>query len=217
MDCFGVRDSYGSWKIICIFCLRSFILSFGSLVTSTQPPDRHSSASFFVINFLETAFSMASLTCCVVRPSPPYWTDPPVGSTSTRMALPVVVLPQPDSPTRQNISLSLMLKDTPSTALTHLCSFDTRLCTKPVLIGNQTCKSLTTRISLTILDHPFIGGTKWHAAQCPGLTSTRGGPSLRHISLAMKHLSANLHPIGALIRFGGGAAMAAGRVSSPWE
>src|SRR4030042_652218 len=155
MDCFGLRDSYGSWKIICLFCLRSFILSVGSLVTSTQPPDRHSSASFFVINFLETAFSMASLTCCVVRPSPPYWTFPPVGSTSLKMALPVVVLPQPDSPTRQNISLSLMLNDTPSTALTHLCSLDVRLSTNPRLTGNHTWRLSTLMISLLIAHHPF--------------------------------------------------------------
>src|SRR5262245_54875968 len=46
---------------------------------------------------------------------------PAVGSSAARISLEVVVLPQPDSPTRPKVSLIRMVKLTPSTALTHPC------------------------------------------------------------------------------------------------
>src|SRR5262245_32384874 len=44
---------------------------------------------------------------------------PPVGSSAARMSLEVVVLPQPDSPTRPRVSPLLIVKLMPSTALTY--------------------------------------------------------------------------------------------------
>ena len=44
---------------------------------------------------------------------------PEVGSTMRRMVWAVLVLPQPDSPTRASISPRARLKLTPSTACTH--------------------------------------------------------------------------------------------------
>src|SRR5262245_20921952 len=44
---------------------------------------------------------------------------PAVGCSAARMSFEVVVLPQPDSPTRPSVSPVLMVKLTPSTALTQ--------------------------------------------------------------------------------------------------
>src|SRR4029434_10089502 len=44
---------------------------------------------------------------------------PAVGSSAARMSLEVVVLPQPDSPTRPSVSPALMVKLMPSTAFTQ--------------------------------------------------------------------------------------------------
>ena len=44
--------------------------------------------------------------------------SPLVGSIRRRMTRPVVVLPQPDSPTRPSVSPRRMLKEMPSTAFT---------------------------------------------------------------------------------------------------
>src|SRR5262249_8593199 len=45
--------------------------------------------------------------------------EPAVGSSAARMSFEVVVLPQPDSPTRPRVSPALLVKLTPSTALTQ--------------------------------------------------------------------------------------------------
>src|SRR3712207_7365833 len=45
-------------------------------------------------------------------------TEPPVGSSSLTRVRPVVVLPQPDSPTRPRVSPAESVKLTPSTAYT---------------------------------------------------------------------------------------------------
>src|SRR5262249_42619182 len=47
--------------------------------------------------------------------------EPAVGSSAARMSFEVVVLPQPDSPTRPRVSPALIVKLTPSTALTQPC------------------------------------------------------------------------------------------------
>ena len=53
----------------------------------------------------------------LVTSSPLNLNVPPVGSYRCRSVRPTVVLPQPDSPTRPSVSPGLMLKETPSTAL----------------------------------------------------------------------------------------------------
>ena len=47
-------------------------------------------------------------------------TSPPVGSYKRIIVLPVVDLPEPDSPTKPNVSPSYIWKDTSSTAFTTL-------------------------------------------------------------------------------------------------
>src|SRR5689334_676189 len=54
----------------------------------------------------------------VDRSRPSKITRPPVGGSRRRMQRPVVVLPQPDSPTRPSVSPRPISKLTPSTALT---------------------------------------------------------------------------------------------------
>src|SRR5688572_15496683 len=90
---------------------------------------------------------------------------PSVGSTSRNTARPVVVLPEPDSPTTPSVSPRLTQKLTPSTALT----WPTVLLNRPLLIGKYffsplTCSSTSLggemssgvrpRVSLS----PFDGG-----------------------------------------------------------
>ena len=55
-----------------------------------------------------------------VRSSPSNRMRPPDGSTSRRIVLPKVDLPQPDSPTRPIVSPRAISSDTPSTACTAL-------------------------------------------------------------------------------------------------
>src|SRR3989442_3379994 len=75
----------------------------------------------------------------------PTKTSPPVGGTSFRMPLPVVVLPQPDSPTRQKISPRPTSRSTPSTARTYSGVALRNASKKPRRFSNQTRKSLRTR------------------------------------------------------------------------
>src|SRR5438876_11862440 len=72
-------------------------------------------------------------------------TSPPVGSTSRRIPLPVVVLPHPLSPTRQKISPRPMSRSTPSTARTY-CGVAFRSASRnPRRFSNQTRKSRRTK------------------------------------------------------------------------
>ncbi len=65
-------------------------------------------------SFLESSFS---------RLTPSNTISPEVGRSSCRMQRPVVVLPQPDSPTSPKVSPFLMAKLTSSTALTWPTAF----------------------------------------------------------------------------------------------
>ena len=62
-----------------------------------------------------SSFSLKAVSSC---PSKMIW--PLVGFSSWRMQRPVVVFPQPDSPTRPSVSPRRMEKLTPSTASTPL-------------------------------------------------------------------------------------------------
>ena len=61
--------------------------------------------------------------------------SPPVAPSRRRRARPVVVLPQPDSPTRARISPFLIWKLMWSTAFTNFFSVETMLLKKPSVIG----------------------------------------------------------------------------------
>src|SRR5712691_2610692 len=62
---------------------------------------------------------MSPLLSSCARLRPANAMVPAVGSSAARMSFEVVVLPQPDSPTRPRVSPWLMVKLTPSTALTQ--------------------------------------------------------------------------------------------------
>src|SRR5688572_23729529 len=74
--------------------------------------------------------------------SPSNFTSPEVMSIIFRMAKPVVLLPQPDSPTRPKVSPRRTSNDTPSTAFT-LPTW--RRMTAPAITGKWTLRSLTSR------------------------------------------------------------------------
>src|SRR5215472_6855603 len=63
-------------------------------------------------------FARIDLPSIFVISSPPKRIEPVVGSSRRRMQRPIVVLPEPDSPTSPSVSPRLMLNETPSTALT---------------------------------------------------------------------------------------------------
>src|SRR5881296_2992172 len=72
-------------------------------------------------------------------------TSPPVGGTSLRIPLPVVVLPQPLSPTRQKISPLPTSRSTPSTARTYSGLALRNAARNPRRFSNQTRKSRRTK------------------------------------------------------------------------
>ena len=55
--------------------------------------------------------------------SPSKKTEPPLLGVRRRIVRPIVVLPQPDSPTRPSVSPSRTVKLTPSTAFTQAVTF----------------------------------------------------------------------------------------------
>src|SRR5881296_2426141 len=75
----------------------------------------------------------------------PTKTSPPVGGTSLRIPLPVVVLPQPLSPTRQKISPLPTSRSTPSTARTYSGLALRNAARNPRRFSNQTRKSRRTK------------------------------------------------------------------------
>src|SRR2546428_4183210 len=72
-------------------------------------------------------------------------TPPPVGGTSLRIPLPVVVFPQPLSPTRQKISPLPTSRSTPSTARTYSGVVLRKAARNPWRFSNHTRKSRRTR------------------------------------------------------------------------
>src|SRR5688572_24476916 len=87
--------------------------------------------------------------------SPSNFTSPEVMSIILRMASPVVLLPQPDSPTRPKVSPRRTSNDTPSTAFT-LPTW--RRMTAPAMTGKWTFRSLTSRtISVPVVSGAELG------------------------------------------------------------
>src|SRR3989454_1940089 len=75
----------------------------------------------------------------------PTKTSPPVGGTSRRIPLPVVVLPHPLSPTRQKISPLPTSRSIPSTARTYSGVVFRNAARNPRRFSNHTRKSRRTR------------------------------------------------------------------------
>src|SRR5579863_828478 len=74
--------------------------------------------------------------------------EPDVGGSRATIILPVVVLPQPDSPTRPNVSPGRTSKDTSETA----CTAPTWRCRiAPLVTGNSLTRFFTTRNGLVPL------------------------------------------------------------------
>ena len=109
--------------------------------------------------------------------------SPAVGRSSRRMQRPVVVLPQPLSPTRPSVSPRLMSKSTPSTAFT---SPILRVSTMPSEIGKCMARPRTSssgrsasRSGAFMRRRPgwtASSALRKHAERCPGSpTAANGG------------------------------------------
>ena len=149
---------------------------------------------------------------------------PPVGSSSRVSSRPVVLLPQPDSPTIENVSPRLTAKFTPSTA----CTAPTWRRSSPPRIGKCLTRSLDDDQVRVLLrasgrrlmrrrGHSFGAiscsqicsrsvGDRWQATVWPGSTGASSGrtsslrPSFR---AAYAQRGWNGQPGGTLIRLGG--------------
>jgi hypothetical protein len=84
-------------------------------------------------------------------------TSPPVAGISRRRVRPTVVLPQPDSPTRPNVSPRLMKKLTSSTAFT----WATVRCKSPPRTGKYLRRRSTSRST-----SPFVPGPRPFVRSC---------------------------------------------------
>jgi len=132
--------------------------------------------------------------------------EPELAFSSATSRRPMVVLPQPDSPTRPNVSPRPMAKLTPETALTEPTW---RRNTPPAMTGNSLTRSVTSRIgpcaapsrgeaaATVALAGAWTrstgisasGSTGWKQANRWGMaawdpSSVSGGSSARHSSVA---------------------------------
>ena len=147
---------------------------------------------------------------------------PEVGFSSATTSRPIVVLPQPDSPTRPNVSPSRTEKDTLETALT----LPTLRCrTAPAVTGNSFTSWSTSTITLrdvssstrpnACLDASAESTTRIARLGAEALPtglkqatrwpdwSSNGGSSTRHRSVALRHRGSNLQPTNSPLRSGG--------------
>src|SRR5207247_10396769 len=86
----------------------------------------------------------------------PTKTSPPVGGTSFRIPLPVVVFPHPLSPTRQKISPLPTSRSTPSTARTYSGVAFRSASRNPRRFSNHTRKSRRTRYGSRANSHRLL-------------------------------------------------------------
>ncbi len=148
------------------------------------------------------------------RSLPPKRTAPLVGLSRPTSIRPIVVLPQPDSPTRPSVSPLRMSKDTPATALT----VPTWRWSTPLVTGNSLTRSLAasttppTDCSSTSSSSTLTTGSttvRWpatvfslaptgkkHRYVCAVVSPVRSGPSARHLSVAYRQRGANRQPLG---------------------
>ena len=128
-----------------------------------------------------TFLSSFSLKAVISCPSKMIW--PLVGFSSWRMQRPVVVLPQPDSPTRPSVSPRRIEKLTPSTALTTAGLPPRR---PPPPIGKCLTRSRTSRIvSLTLdpLSYP-LASARFALSRFTWLVSPSAAPRPAWLRLA---------------------------------
>src|SRR5262245_41574840 len=162
-------------------------------------------------------------------------TLPEFGCSSATTSFPIVVLPQPDSPTRPNVSPALTVNDTSETACTapalrckmapavigySLTMFLTSSRTLPeVTLSGPVAASAVgrsfdtvTAVLLPLLDAigPSTGcqqANRWSPD-----SPVSGGSSDLHLSVALLQRGANRQPAGGLVRSGG----MPGMLSSRW-
>src|ERR1044072_9299264 len=119
--------------------------------------------------------------------SPSNFTSPEVMSIIFRMARPVVLFPQPDSPPKPSVSPRRTSNDTPSTAFT-LPTW--RRTSAPAITGKWTFRSVTSRtvsgaeLGMEMTSREMIGGTldqqgAMVAAEVDGAPATRGEGAAR--------------------------------------
>src|SRR2546430_5766102 len=141
----------------------------------------------------------------------PTKTSPPVGGTSRRIPLPVVVLPHPLSPTRQKISPLPTSRSTPSTARTYSGVVFRNAARKPRRFSNHTRKSRRTRYGSRAIHVASFGGGvvvfKWHAAKWPSPTGSRPGSWSTHSGQAYLHRGWKRQPTGGVVKEGRRAGM----------
>src|SRR5262249_24614584 len=146
-------------------------------------------------------------------------TEPALGRSSATTTRPIVVLPQPDSPTRPNVSPAATVNETLETA----CTAATWRCRiNPAVTGNSLTRSRTsssggtgaTAVSLSkpvrdtaATDAPAVAPFPVVASagpstgcqqenRCAAVSPVSGGSWSRHLSVARLHLGANRQPVG---------------------
>ena len=117
------------------------------------------------------------------------------------MQRPVVVLPQPDSPTRPSVSPRRMEKLTPSTALTRAASPPKM----PPPMGKCLTRFRTSRIGASVTRAPATArrSDSQQAAVWASATVTSSGRSTRHRSTTKLQRGAKAQPGGSRVRSGG--------------
>ena len=157
----------------------------------------------------------------LARSLPSKRTEPLVGLSRPTSMRPIVVLPQPDSPTRPSVSPLRMSKDTPATALT----VPTLRCSIPLVTG----KSLTRSLADSTTSPPACSATSASCADrglnhgelardrallsrptgkkqryvCAVVSPLRSGASARQLSVAYRQRGAKRQPFGGWTRSGG--------------
>ncbi len=121
------------------------------------------------------------------RSCPAKLTRPPVGSSRRRMALPTVVLPQPDSPTSARVRPAGMSRDTPSTART----WPTVRWNTPRRMGKCTFSSCTSS------SVPSVAATRDGGASSP-----RGAAAPRPASAGSNRWQRTVWPSAAVCQAG---------------
>ena len=166
-------------------------------------------------------------------------TVPEFGRSSATTTRPIVVLPQPDSPTRPNVSPAVTVNETLDTACT-LATWRWRIA--PAVTGNSLTRS---RTSSSGTSGPVTGSWPsgpacWTASaaapaagpfcapapgpstgcqqenRCPAVSPVSGGSCSRHLSLARLHRGANRQPSGGRDRSGGSPPIVSSRRLLSW-
>ena len=119
------------------------------------------------------------------------------------MQRPVVVLPQPDSPTSPSVSPRRIAKLTPSTALTTAgraakeAAADLEVLHQIAHLEDHLAAHAGQRRSAE------ARSPTQHAHRCSAPTASSGGASARHRSTAKGQRGAKAHPPGSRVRSGG--------------